>query len=177
MPLLDTPDDIDAELAILLERVLPVFGDGVAEGEVACDAADHHLAQLVVLLRVGVDVLHAAEAGVGFVAVVPGADGVDDLGAELVDAEGVGEEVEVEEGADVFFGVGVAQGFGVEPADEEFEGVVVRVGEAVVFRGGGRVGFVVEDRGEEGGVVAEEAFVQDPMRVFGADVDVHEGIG
>jgi hypothetical protein len=30
---------------------------------------------------------------------------------------------------------------------------------------------------EEGGVVAEELFVQDPVGVFGADVDVYEGGG
>ena len=33
---------------------------------------------------------------------------------------------------------------------------------------------VVEARTEEGGVVAEQLFVEDPMRIFGADVDVHE---
>lgn len=30
---------------------------------------------------------------------------------------------------------------------------------------------------EEGGVVAEELFVQGPVGVFGADVDVYEGGG
>ena len=68
--------------------------------------------------------------------------------------------------------LGLADGFGVEPADEEFKGVVVFVGEAVgfivlagflrSFRSGWGV-FFVEDGGEEGGVVAEEAFVEWPV--------------
>ena len=37
--------------------------------------------------------------------------------------------------------------------------------------------FGVEDGGEEGGVVAEELFVKNPMGVFRADVDVYEGVG
>ena len=93
--------------------------------------------------------------------------------------EGQGEEVEVEESADVFFLFGVAQGFGVEPADEEFEGEVVGFGEAVGFGGDGVwvVVFVVEAGAEEGGVVAEELFVEGPAGVFCADVDVDEGGG
>ena len=87
-----------------------------------------------------------------------------------------GEEVEIEEGADVFFLLGVAQRFGVEPADEELEGEVVGVGEAVGFGGDGVgvVGFVVEAGAEEGGVVAEEFFVESPAGVFCADVDVYQ---
>ena len=38
-------------------------------------------------------------------------------------------------------------------------------------------GFVVEAGAEEGGVVAEEFFVQDPVSVIGADVDVDKGGG
>lgn len=38
-------------------------------------------------------------------------------------------------------------------------------------------GLVVEDFAEEGGVVAEELFVEDPVCVFGADVDVYHGAG
>ena len=37
--------------------------------------------------------------------------------------------------------------------------------------------FVVEAVSEERGVVAEEFLVEDPVRVFGADVDVYEGGG
>ena len=39
------------------------------------------------------------------------------------------------------------------------------------------VGFVVEAGAEEGGVVAEELFVEGPAGVFCADVDVYEGGG
>ena len=110
---------------------------------------------------------------------VEGADGFDDVFAEFVDLECQGEEVEVEEGANVFFLLGVAEGFGVEPADEELEGEVVGFGEAVGFGGDGVrvVGFVVEAGAEEGGVVAEELFVEGPTGVFCADVDVYEGGG
>ena len=105
---------------------------------------------------------------------VEGADGLDAVVAEAVDPQFGGEEVEVEQGADVFFLFGVAQGFGVEPADEELEGEVVGVGQA---EGLGAFVFGVEDGGEEGGVAAQEFFVQDPVGVFGADVDVDEGVG
>lgn len=110
---------------------------------------------------------------------VEGAHGFDDVFAEFVDLELEGEEVEVKEGADVFFLLWVAQRFGVEPADEELEGEVVGFGEAVGFGGDGVgvVGFVVEASAEEGGVVAEELLVEGPTGVFCADVDVYEGGG
>ena len=41
----------------------------------------------------------------------------------------------------------------------------------------GALVFGVKDVAEEGGVVAEELFVEDPVGVFGADVDVYEGVG
>ena len=110
---------------------------------------------------------------------VEGADGFDDVVAEFVDGELEGEEVEVEEGADVFFLFWVVECARVEPADEELEGEVIGFREAVGFGGDGVgvVGFVVEAGAEEGGVVAEELFVDGPAGVFGADVDVYEGGG
>ena len=107
------------------------------------------------------------------------ADCFDDVGGEGGDLESEGEEVEVEEGADVFFLLGVAERFGVEPADEELEGEVIGFGKPVGFGGDGVrvVGFVVEAGAEEGGVVAEELFVEGPAGVFGAGVDVDEGGG
>lgn len=103
---------------------------------------------------------------------VESADEFDDFGFEGGDVEFGGEEVEVEEGANVFFLFGAADGAGVEPANEEGEDVVVEFGEAEFFGAGGFVGFVVEDGGEEGGVVAEEFFVEGVVGVFFADVDV-----
>jgi len=35
----------------------------------------------------------------------------------------------------------------------------------------------VENRPEEGGVGAEELFVEDPVGVFGPNVDVYKGVG
>lgn len=84
LPLLDTADDVDGQLAVLPQRPVPVGRDRVGEGEVAGDGGDHHLAYRVIVLRVGVDVLHAAEARVGVLVVVELADGIDDGGAELV---------------------------------------------------------------------------------------------
>lgn len=106
---------------------------------------------------------------------VEGADELDDLGLERGDLEFGGEEVEVEEGADVAFLFRGTDGAGVEPADEEGEDIVVEFGQAEFLGAGGFVGFVVEDGGEEGGVVAEEFFVEGVVGVFFADVDVDEG--
>lgn len=69
--------------------------------------------------------------------------------------------------------MGCRDGARVEPADEEIEGLDVVVWEAVGF--GGRV-FVVEGGGEEGGVVAEQFFVQVVGDAVGADVNVDHGV-
>ena len=58
VPLLNAANDIHAQLPILLQRILPMGGNGIAQGQISRDAVDHHLAHLVVLARVGVDVLH-----------------------------------------------------------------------------------------------------------------------
>ena len=55
--------------------------------------------------------------------------------------------------------------------------MVFGVFEAKGFGGGGFGVFVIEAGGEEGGVVAEEFFVEDPMGGVFADVDVDEGVG
>lgn len=175
MPLLDAANDVDAQLPILLERVLPVRGDGIAQGQVSRDAVDHHLTHQIVLARVGVDVLHPPQARVGLVVVVEGAHRLDDVVAQLGDLKLLAEEVEVQEGPDVLFGLGVAQGARVEPADKELEGEVVRVGEAVGFVLALAVLFAVEEVAEEGGVVAQELLVERPAGVVGAHVDGHEG--
>ena len=103
---------------------------------------------------------------------VEGAHRLDDVLCEFGDLELVREEVQVEEGADVLFLLGVAEGARVEPADEELEGGVLDVGHAEGFGGRGFVVLVVEGLGEKGGVVAEEFLVQVPVCGFLADVDV-----
>ena len=100
-----------------------------------------------------------------------------DVVAQLDDLELLAEEVEVQEGADVLFGLGVAQGAGVEPADEELEGEVVGVGEAVGFVLALAVLLAVEEVAEEGGVVAQELLVYRPTGIIGAHINVHEGCG
>lgn len=50
--------------------------------------------------------------------------------------------------------MGVLQGAGIEEADEELEGGVFVVGEAVALRAGGFELFIVENAAKEGGVVA-----------------------
>lgn len=109
---------------------------------------------------------------------IPRAHRLDDIIGQLFDLEILGQEVEVQQGADFLLLDRVAQRARVEPADEELEGLVVGVGEAVGF-GRGRLGagFVVEDLAEEGGVVAEELLVQDPLGGIGADIDVDQGVG
>ena len=177
VPLLNAANDIHTQLPILLQRVLPVRGDGIAQGQVPRDAVDHHLAHLIVFARVRVDVLHPPQAGVGLIVVVERADGLDDVIAQLGDLELLAEEVEVEERSDVLFGLWVAQGARVEPADEKLEGEVIGVGQAEGFGFALAVLFVVEAVAEEGGVVAQELFVYRPTGVFGANVNVYEGCG
>lgn len=175
VPLLDTPDDIHTQLTILLQSVGPMFGDAVGQGQIAGDAPDHHLAHHVILVRVGVDVLHPPQAGVCLVVMVKRADRFDDVGFQGRDLELRGEEVEVQQRADVAFFFRGADGTGVKPADEEGEGLVFEFGEAVFFRPGGFVLFVVEDGGEEGGVMAEELFVERVVVVLFADIEIDEG--
>lgn len=88
-----------------------------------------------------------------------------------------GEEIEVQERTNVALFVRVAQGAGVEPADEKAESGLVDFWEAEFLGTGGGFGFVVEDGGEEGGVVAEELLVEGVVGVFFADVDIYEGMG
>lgn len=107
---------------------------------------------------------------------VEGADGLDDVFAEFWDFEFLGHQVEVKEGADGAFLFGIAEGARVQPADEEFKGLVVHVGEAEGFSLRGLVGGI-EGLAEEGGVVAQELFVQDPVGGFGADVEVDHCVG
>ena len=108
---------------------------------------------------------------------IPSTHSLDDIFAELFDLEARAEQVEVEQGPDVRLRLGVAQGAGVEPADEELKRGVFGVRDTEGFGGGRLFGFVVECGGEEGGVVAEEFFVEDPVGGVGAYVDVDEGAG
>ena len=154
VPLLNAANDIHTQLPILLQRVLPVCGDGIAQGQVPRDAVDHHLAHRIIFARVCVDVLHPPQARVCLIVVVECADGLDDIIAQLGDLELLAEEVEVEERSDVLFGLWVAQGARVEPPDEELKREVVGVGQTEGFGFALAVLLVVEAVAEEGGVVA-----------------------
>ena len=103
------------------------------------------------------------------------AHGFHDVVTQLDDLELLAEEVEVEEWPYVLFGLRVAQGAGVEPADEELEWEVVGVRETVGFGFALAVLFIVEDIAEEGGVVAKELLVDRPIGVLWADVNVYKG--
>ena len=151
--------------------------DSIAQGQVSCDAVDHHLAHLVVFARVCVDVLHTPQAWVRLIVVVECAHSLHDVVTQLGDLELLAEEVEVEKWSDVLFGLRVAQGAGIEPADEELEGEIIRVRQTERFGFALAVLFVVEYVAEEGGVVAEELFVYGPISVLRANVNVYEGRG
>ena len=107
---------------------------------------------------------------------VEGADCLDDIFTKFGDLEFLGHQVEVEEGADGAFFLGVAERARVEPADEELEGLVVHVGEAEGLGLGG-FGTGVEGLAEEGRVVAEQLFVEDPVGGVWADVKVDHCAG
>ena len=87
------------------------------------------------------------------------------------------QEVEVKKWSYVLFSLWVAQGAGVDPADEKLEGEVFGVGKAIGFGFALAVFFVVKDVAEEGGVVTEELFVYRPASVVCADVYVYKGCG
>lgn len=173
VPLLHAPDDVHTQLTILLESVFPMSGNLISQRQESGHAADHHLPHLVLLLCVGIDVLDAAQAGVGFLIVIVVAHRIHDLAAQLLDLELVAEQVQIEQRPHVLLDRGRLDGLGVEPADEELKGGILGVGQAVGFGLAGLEVLAVEDAAEEGGVVAQQALVQQPMRVLVAHVDVH----
>lgn len=154
MPLLNAADNIHTQLPILLQRVLPMRRDGVAQSQVSRDAVDHHLAHLIVFTRVRVDILYPPQARVCFIVVVECAHSLHDVIAQLGNLELLTEEVEVEKRSHILFGLWVAQGARVKPADEELEGKVVGVGETEGLGFALAVLLVVEDVAEEGRMVA-----------------------
>jgi hypothetical protein len=179
VPLLNAPYDIHRQLPVLLQRVLPVRGDLIREREVASHRAHHHLAHGVVVVGIAVDVLYPSQSGIRVVVVVEGADCLHDVRLQRFDLEFHGHEVEVKEGSYFGFLGGGSQGAGIEPANEHFEGGIVFFLEAedLGFLG---LGFVaVEDAAEEGGVVAEELFVDVVVGCVGAGADpyVYCGVG
>ena len=87
------------------------------------------------------------------------------------------QEVEVEKWAYVLFSLWVAQGAGVDPADEKLEGQVPGVRKAIGLGLALAIFLVVKDFAEEGGVVAEELFVYCPASVFCTDVYAYKSCG
>lgn len=175
VPLLDTADDIYTQLTVLLQGVGPMFGDTIGQGQISGDAPNHHLSHHVVLVRVGIDILHSPQSGVGLIVMIECADGFDDVGLQGLDLQLRSQEVEIEQRPDVPFLFWPAKGTGIKPADEEGKGFIFDFGKAILFGPGGFVIFVVEDRGEEGGVVTEELFVERVVIVLFADVEIDEG--
>lgn len=105
--------------------------------------------------------------------------------AEFLEAEAVGEDVEVEEGVVGRFGVfeGRVDGAGIQPADEQFEGVDGDVGETDALggrfeegacQGGAKVG---RFRGEEAGVEEEACGLGAHEELRGAGEGVGIGSG
>ena len=155
MPLLNAPDDVHAKLAVLLQRVLPMLRYRIRQGQIPRHGPHHHLTQLVVLLRIRIHVLHPAQAGVGFVQVVKRPQGLDNVFLQLLDLERLREEVQIQQGTRVRFVRRGSYRLAVQPTHEELEGGVLRIRESVVLRVRRLVLFSVEDRSEEGRVVAQ----------------------
>ena len=177
MPLLDGPDDIHRQLAVPLQRRLPMRRDPVRERQLPRDAADHHLPHRAVLLRVRVHVLHPPQTRVGFIVVIERPARLHHVVAQARDFQFLAQKVKVQQRADVALFFRVAQRFGVQPADEELKRLVFGVGETKCFGGRRFRIWRVELGGEKGGVVAQELFVQDPVGGVFADIDIHEAIG
>lgn len=95
IPLLDRADNVDGQLTIALECLGPVGGDLVAGRELAGDRGHEHLAHLVVLVGLGVDVLDSSETRVGRGGVVEFADDLDDVLTKFVHFELLSEEVQI----------------------------------------------------------------------------------
>ena len=171
MPLLDGADDVDGEGPVAGQRGGPVLGDAGAEGEVAGDGADHHLAHGVVLLRVLVHVLHPPQRRVGRVALVEDAHRLHARLARARHLQPLRQQVQVEQGADGALVVRLRQLVRVQEAEQHLEGRRLLVVEPV-----GRVLGVlgVEVPAEHGRVVAEQLLVHRVRVAVRADVNVDE---
>ena len=151
--------------------------DSITQRQVSRDAVDHHLAHLIVLAGVCVDVLHPPQARVGLIVVVECTHSLHNIVTQLGNLELLTQEVEVEKWAYVLFSLWVAQGAGVDPADEKLEGEVSGVRKAIGFGFALAILFVIKNFAEERGVVTEELFVYCPASVFCTDVYVYKGCG
>lgn len=108
MPLLNTPNDIHTQLPILLQRILPMLRNRIAQRQKPRDRIHHHLAHQIILARIRIHILHPPQPRISLIVVIESAHGLDDVVGEFFNFELFGEEVEVEEGTDVVFGRGVA---------------------------------------------------------------------
>lgn len=173
VPLLHGEHNVDGELAVLPESLVPLRRHAVvSQHQHPRDTADQQLAHGALLLRVCVDVLHAAQGGVrvGFLVEVPyvleGALG------QVVDCPLLAHEVQLEEASEVLLLAWGGHGVAVEPSDKEAEGIIFVVGEgkALVFA----FFLVLEDVAEELATVAEKLGVEGVWCVVGTDSDVDQ---
>ena len=177
MPMLDTAYDIHGHLSILLQRSLPLWRHCIRKRQVSSHAANHHLPHNVIIVGIRIHILHSAQSRVCSMAMIERPDSLCNILGQLRHFEFLSEEIEIEKRADVFLFLWVAQCFGVEPTNEQFEGEVVGVWYAESLGGGALVFLVIEGTREEGRVMAEKPFVQDPMGGFLANVDVYQTSG
>jgi hypothetical protein len=168
-PVLDRADDVDSELTVLAQRLVPVRRQTLLEDHHARNRVHEHVAHGATVLGVGVDVLHAAQAGVRVTELVPFADDLEHVGDQVGDLEFLRHQVQIEEHTEVGLLAGNGERARVEPADEGLEGIVIIFGESERLC---VAAFSVEDLAEEWRVVAQELLVKDPVCVLFADVDV-----
>jgi hypothetical protein len=64
VPLLDGTDNVDSQLTVALESGSPVHRYLVTSGQLPGDGRNHHFAHLIVFLRLRIDELDSAQAGV-----------------------------------------------------------------------------------------------------------------
>lgn len=106
---------------------------------------------------------------------VPGAHSVHNVQLQLVNLPLLAHKVKVKQCTEVALFFGWGDDICVQPGDEQSERVVFLIGKAEVLVA--TAGLGDECFAEESGAVAEELFVEDPVGVFDADVDVDQSVG
>ena len=87
MPLLNTPDNIDRQLPVLLQRLLPMRRDLLRQRQIPRHAPDHHLPHRVIFLCIRIHILHPSQPRIRLIIMIKRAHSLDDIVAKLANLE------------------------------------------------------------------------------------------